>query len=94
MLAQEELNSIWQKRTNRTEHNNFDEREVSAMGGGLLLKVTGVTNADTEQAMTVLGSLGGVASYTEFDPPSDTPIGTYTRIRDNKEELWTAWKKR
>jgi hypothetical protein len=94
--TQEELNSIWQKLTDGTEHDKFDELDVSAMVESCdlaLLKAGVVTNTDTEQVIAFSGSVGGIMPYTDFDPPSDTPTGTYARFRDNKEGLWTAWKK-
>jgi hypothetical protein len=93
--TQEELNSIWQRLTDDPERDEFEETDVSEMVESFslsMLKAKILTNTDTEQAIAFGRALGEVATYTDFDPPSDAATGDYARLRDNKEGQWGVWK--
>ena len=88
--AQDELNSLWQRllaKGSNFDVNDLESRQPLANLPAIILK-----NTETEQKMMFRISVR-VASYADFDPPSDYHpiIVTYARIRENNNESWGVW---
>lgn len=90
--TQDELNSIWQKAAGGAERYECDEVDVFEPKAVIL------TNTDTKQTMKITRDVGDGATspaYTFGEQPSSIMIeqANYARIRGNKGEEWTPWKR-
>jgi predicted nucleic acid-binding protein len=86
--TEDELNSIWQKRTDMTGYEALDACALTAT----------IKNTDVEQTLEFHCSGLVVETYKDFDPPSGPPSDppksfSYTRKRLDKEAAWGPWER-